>query len=119
MARCSDCGFMAMPGSGGMAWLEIQNTDFMPRTTPVASRFCFRKVAGFDYAKINDDRECREYMKYEPNMGPLEHFHLRESRRLADRAHRTTLRVGVGTIVAVVVTGVVSAAITVVVAVFN
>ena len=78
VARCSDCGFMAMPGSGGTGWLEIQNTDFMPRTTPVVSRFCFRKVPGFDYAKINDDRECSEYMKYEPNVGPLEHFHLRE-----------------------------------------
>ena len=108
MARCSDCGFMAMPESGGTGRLEIQNTDFMPRTTPVVSRFCFRKVPGFDYAKINDNRECSEYMKYEPNVGPLEHFHLRESRRLADRARRTALWVGVGTIIAVVLTGVVS-----------
>lgn len=102
---------MAMPGSGGTGWLEIQNTDFMPRTTPVRSRFCFRKVPGFDYAKINDDWECSEYIEYEPNVSPLEHFHLRESRRRADRARRTVLWVGIGTIIAVVLTGVVSTAV--------
>lgn len=107
--RCSDCGFMGTPDPNGIGWArEVKNTDYMPRTTPVSTRFCFRLVPDFDYMQINDDRECAEYVKYEPNMNPLEHFHLRESRRSADRTRRTVLWVGIGTIVAMVLTGVAS-----------
>lgn len=108
--RCSDCGFMATPAPTGMGFArEVRNTDYVPRTTPVLSLYCFRLVPDYHYKRINYDWECGEYVKYEANMDPQQHFHLRESRRSADRARRTALWVGILTIAAVLLSGAVSA----------
>ena len=117
MVRCSDCGFLSMPNSVGL--LEAQNTDHMPRNTPVISRFCYKAVPGFHWKKINNERGCEKYMDYEPRLSPEAHFQLEEARRREDRIHRTTLRIGLGTIGAIVVTGVVTVVMNVAIAVLN
>lgn len=104
MVRCSDCGFMATPGSVGLGPVETRG-DGMPRDTPVFSRSCFRNVPGFDYTEINSDRDCADYMAYEPGLDPREHFQLKESRSRADRIRWTTFWVGMGTSAVVLVTG--------------
>lgn len=103
--------------------MEAQRADFLPRTTPVSTRFCYRQVPGFDPGAITRDRNCAEHVKHVSGFSPMDHFQMRERRHaqeaiLAESANvrgeqehtrRVTLWVGVGTIITVAVTGLVSA----------
>ena len=109
MAKCSDCGFLSTPGM--MEPMEVKITGFPPRAEPSLGRLCYRSVARFDYTVVDYDWECNEFVEYEPNHSPREHFQIRESRRAAERSRRTILWVGIGTIVAVVLMGLLSAAV--------